>query len=207
MLSRSKNPAFDLLDIPPGYLNLMGYVDESEVNGPGKRAVVWMQGCHRHCPECFNPASWSFEINRLMSVEAIATQILANSNNEGVTFSGGEPFWQAPALADLARRLKAAGLSVMSFSGFTLEQLQAEGGPAGAADLLAQLDILIDGPYVPELAINSPDSPVSSSNQVVRIFNPDFFDRLDWASDQVEIHILKDGTRIATGYRQFTLAD
>ncbi len=82
------NPYLSLLEIPAGYLNIMGYVDESEVNGPGSRAVVWVQGCLRECPGCFNPDSWSFEINELVSVDALAERVLSNPNNEGVTFSG-----------------------------------------------------------------------------------------------------------------------
>ncbi|MBD2578754.1 4Fe-4S single cluster domain-containing protein [Oscillatoria sp. FACHB-1406] len=187
--------------IAPDYLNIMGYVDESEVNGPGSRAVVWVQGCARECPGCFNPASWSFETNQLIPISQLAEKILSNPNNEGVTFSGGEPFWQAIALAELAKILKAKGLNVMSFTGFTLPQLQAADAPPGAAELLEQLDILIDGPYVESLAIHSPDSPVSSRNQKVRILNPAFADRITWASDQMEIHILKDGSRIITGFR------
>lgn len=199
---RSKPDAYqELLEIPPGYLNIMGYVDESEVNGPGCRAVIWVQGCLRECPGCFNPASWSFEVNQLVTVESLVEKILSNDRNQGVTFSGGEPFWQAPALANLARQVKAAGLSVMSFTGFTLEQLQSEYAPAGSQDLLAQLDLLIDGAYIQSLAIHSPDSLVSSSNQRVHLFNPEFQDRLTWASDQLEVHILKNGERIVTGYQ------
>ncbi len=190
-----------LMQIPPGYLNIMGYVNESEVNGPGRRAVVWVQGCLRECPGCFNQESWSFEINQLISVDSLAEKILSNPNNQGVTFSGGEPFWQAPALAILAHKLKAAGLNVMSFSGFTLEQLQSEYAPAGSQELLEELDILIDGPYIQSLAVNSPDFPVSSSNQRVHIFNPALKDQITWASDQIEIHIFKDGSRLVTGYR------
>ncbi|GAB4237418.1 MAG: hypothetical protein Kow0049_23170 [Stanieria sp.] len=195
-----KNPYLELMEIPPGYLNLMGYVNESEVNGPGCRAVVWVQGCLRECPGCFNPDSWSFEINQLMSVDTLVEKITSNPRNEGVTFSGGEPFWQAPALADLARKVKARGLNVMSFTGFTLERLQSEYAPAGSQDLLSQLDILIDGPYIQSLALNSPESPVSSTNQRVHIFNPALKDRITWASDQTEVHILQDGSRIVTGY-------
>jgi len=195
------NPDLELSKIPPGYLNIMGYVDESEVNGPGCRAVVWVQGCLRECPGCFNPQSWSFEIDRPISVNDLAQQILSNSRNQGVTFSGGEPFWQAAGLAELARQVKASGLNVMSFTGFTLEQLRSKSAPPDAQDLLEQLDILIDGAYVESLAINSPDSPVSSSNQRVHIFNPAFAERITWASDQIEIHVLKDGSRIVTGYR------
>jgi anaerobic ribonucleoside-triphosphate reductase activating protein len=204
---QTTNPSLAISEIPPGYLNIMGYVDESEVNGPGSRAVVWVQGCNRECAGCFNPASWSFEINQLISVEQLAEKILNNPRNTGVTFSGGEPFWQAPALAQLAKRVKAAGLNVMSFTGFTLKELQSESAPAGAQELLEQLDILIDGPFVESLAINSPDSPVSSRNQRVHIFNPAFQDQITWASDQIEIHILKDGSRIITGFRGQILSE
>ena len=198
------HPTLELLEIPPGYLNIRGYVDESEVNGPGSRAVVWVQGCLRHCPGCFNPESWAFEINQLIPIDRLVNQILSNPNNTVVTFSGGEPFWQAPALAEVARQVKAAGLNVMSFTGFTLERLRSDYAPAGSQALLAELDILVDGPYIEALAVHSPESPVASSNQRVHVFNPALQDRISWASDQLEIHILKDGTRIITGYRRYT---
>jgi anaerobic ribonucleoside-triphosphate reductase activating protein len=195
------HPYVSLFETPAGYLNIMGYVDASEVNGPGARAVVWVQGCMRECPGCFNEASWPFEINQLISVDNLVEKILADSRNQGVTFSGGEPFWQAPALFNVAKKVKAAGLNVMSFTGFTLEQLQSDYAPAGAQDLLTQLDILIDGAYVEALAVNSSDSPVSSSNQRVHVFNPSLQDQINWASDQIEVHIFKDGSRLITGYQ------
>lgn len=201
METKPSNPSLALVEIPPGYLNIMGYVDQSEVNGPGYRAVVWVQGCPRECSGCFNPDSWSFEVNQLIAVDTIAENILSNPNNTGVTFSGGEPFWQATALASLARKLKAAGLNVMSFTGFTLKQLQSESAPPSSQELLEQLDILIDGPFVESQAINSPMSPVSSRNQRVHVFNPALEDQITWASDQIEVHILKDGNRIVTGYQ------
>lgn len=89
----------------------------------------------------------------------------------------------------------------MSFTGFTLERLQSEYAPARSRELLAQLDILIDGAFVKSLAVNDPNSLVSSCNQKVHIFNPELKDKLDWASDQIEIHILQDGNRIITGFR------
>ncbi|MEO0434078.1 MAG: 4Fe-4S single cluster domain-containing protein [Cyanobacteria bacterium J06656_5] len=190
-----------LAKIPPNQLNIMGYVNRSEVNGPGRRAVIWVQGCLRKCPGCFNPASWSFEINQIVTVEEMVQRILSESENEGVTFSGGEPFWQAAALADVARRVKAHGLNVMSFSGFTLEELKKYTAPDNSQALLKNLDILIDGPYVESLAIHEPTSPVSSSNQRVHVFNPALADRITWASDEMEVHVFKDGSRLITGYR------
>ena len=178
----------------------MGTIKRSEVNGPGSRAVVWVQGCSRACGGCFNPASWEFEINQLVSIDEVVEIVLSEPIHEGVTFSGGEPFWQASALAEVARRVKGYGLNVMSFSGFTLEELSRDRAPNGASELLAELDILIDGPYLESQAINDPTSPVSSRNQKVRVLNPALRDRITWASDQIEIHILQDGSRIVTGY-------
>ncbi|WP_071187395.1 4Fe-4S single cluster domain-containing protein [Trichormus sp. NMC-1] len=201
METKSTEPLLALNEIPAGYLNIMGYVDKSEVNGPGCRAVVWVQGCPRECDGCFNPDSWTFEINQLVAIDTLAADIITNPHNTGVTFSGGEPFWQASALANLARQVKAAGLNVMSFTGFTLKQLQSESAPPGSQELLAELDILIDGPFIQSQAINSPTSPVSSRNQQVHVFNPEFKDQISWASDQIEVHVLKDGDRIVTGYQ------
>lgn len=198
---QKNHPYLSESEIPLGYLNIMGYVNASEVNGPGSRAVVWVQGCTRECPGCFNHASWSFEVNQLISVDNLVEKIFADSRNQGVTFSGGEPFWQASQLAVLAKKVKAAGLNVMSFTGFTLEQLQSDYAPNGAKDLLTQLDILVDGAYVEALAVNSPNSPVSSSNQRVHVFNPALSDKINWASDQLEVHIFKDGSRLITGYQ------
>ncbi|MEM7593727.1 MAG: 4Fe-4S single cluster domain-containing protein [Cyanobacteria bacterium P01_A01_bin.83] len=201
-MSKTKiDPYLQLLEIPPGHLNTMGYVDESEVNGPGSRAVVWLQGCQRECDRCFNPDSWSFEINKLISIDDLVEKILSNPKNTGVTFSGGEPFWQAPALTKVAKKVKAAGLNVMSFTGFTLERLHSEYAPACSQELINELDILIDGAFVSDLAVNDPNSLVSSSNQRVHVFNPELKDKLDWASDQIEVHIQKDGSRIITGFR------
>ena len=207
-MSDQVNAYLQLLDIPPGYLNLMGYIDESAVNGPGCRAVIWVQGCMRECPGCFNPNSWSFEINQLMSIDNLVEKVTSNPHHEGVTFSGGEPFWQASALADLARKLKIQGLNIMSYTGFTLERLQSEYAPAGSQDLLSQLDILIDGPYLRSQAINAPNSPVASSNQRIHVFNPALKDRINWVTDTTEIHVLRDGSRVVTDSRgQLFLSD
>ena len=95
----------------------------------------------------------------------------------------------------------------MSFPGFTLKKLRSADAPPGAKDLLAYLDLLIDGPFVASQAIHSPNSPVSSRNQRLHLFNPAFKDRITWASDQLEVHIFKDGGRIVTGYQGQLLTD
>jgi len=76
-------------------LNLAGFLAKSEVNGPGTRAVVWVQGCPIHCERCFNVQFQSFSPATLVPVNELAEMILALHGIDGVTFSGGEPFAQA----------------------------------------------------------------------------------------------------------------
>ncbi len=128
-------------------LNVAARVRSTEAEGPGHRYALWVQGCPLHCTGCCNPHMLAFEPARLTPVAEIAAEVLATPGIEGITFLGGEPFSQARALAALARRCRAAGLSVMVFSGHTLEHLQ-RGEGEGWADLLEATDLLIDGPYL-----------------------------------------------------------
>lgn len=112
--------------------------------GPGVRFVVWVQGCHRHCPGCVAPESQPMTTGTPVEVEALAWEI-ALSRAEGLTLSGGEPFLQAAALAELVRQVQAVRpMGVIVFTGYRLEELQQmpEAGP-----LLAVTDLLVDGPY------------------------------------------------------------
>ena len=108
---------------PKSALNLAGFLARSEVNGPGIRAVVWVQGCPIHCEGCFNPQSWSFSPAHVVAVDDLAKQILTLDEIDGVTFSGGEPFAQAAALADLGNQLKCAGLSIVTYTGYTHDEI------------------------------------------------------------------------------------
>lgn len=113
--------------------------------GPGRRTVIWVRGCARRCPGCVATPILGEGPSLDLTPEQLAEVILA-SGDEGVTFSGGEPFEQALALAHLARLLRAQGLSVLTYSGFTLEELRSDPTP-GALALLTMTDILIDGPF------------------------------------------------------------
>ena len=100
-------------------------LSRSAVNGPGERAVVWLQGCDLRCRGCFNPASHPFDGDRDKLVEEIGEWILACDGIEGVTFSGGEPFQQADDLRRLCEYIKLGrpDLSIGAFSGYMLEEL------------------------------------------------------------------------------------
>lgn len=123
--------------------------DRCDVLGPGTRAVVWVAGCPLRCRECVAPEFLSAAVGVLVRVVALAEQLLS-LDVDGVTFSGGEPFAQAGALAGLCGLLRGARpeLSLMSYTGFRFERLR-DRGSAAQRELLGWLDVLVDGPYLP----------------------------------------------------------
>lgn len=130
----------------PETLRIDRFLPLTRVEGPGLRACIWVQGCSIRCPGCAVPWTWPVGDGREIAVEELAERISASSGIEGVTFLGGEPFDQALALASLGARVRRVGLSVVTFTGYTVEDLRAALRP-GTADLLAVTDLLIDGPY------------------------------------------------------------
>ena len=127
-------------------LNLSGIVSDSIVDGPGIRTTVFSQGCPHQCPGCHNPETWEFGCGTDLSEETIVDIVRSNPLCRGVTFSGGEPFAQPEGFAKLAGLLKEKGYEVASYTGYTFEELLS--GSDEQRQLLAQLDILIDGPFL-----------------------------------------------------------
>ncbi|MFC1596922.1 4Fe-4S single cluster domain-containing protein [Planctomycetota bacterium] len=134
-------------------LNLGAWQTRSRVNGPGQRFVLWMQGCLLRCAGCVNQEFLPFVDRHRIPVEGMAGRVLAVEGIEGVTYTGGEPVAQAPALALLSARLRAAGLTIVCYTGYELEELTALDNPS-VARLLSSVDVLIDGPYVRHEAAN-----------------------------------------------------
>ena len=130
-------------------IRMCGIEPESIVDGPGFRYVLFVQGCSHHCKGCHNPESWPTDSGEDMTIAEIMDEIRSNPNLDGVTFSGGEPFEQVPALLELAKMIKTEGLGLMSYSGYTLEELK-DRGDAATDELLGLLDMLVDGRYVEE---------------------------------------------------------
>ena len=121
----------------------------TEAEGPGVRFALWFQGCPLRCPGCCNPEMLPFEGGRSVALPALLEQIQASATDhgiEGITLLGGEPLAHAAGGAALARRVRDRGLSIMVFSGYTLEEARRLPDPA-VAELLALTDILVDGPY------------------------------------------------------------
>ncbi len=117
------------------------------VNGDGLRAVLWTQGCYRHCPGCQNPETWDFAGGVEVDLEDIKRQLKTFKGQSGITFCGGEPFEQPEACKELADWCREElGWNVWSFSGYTYEQLREAGGAKW--ELVKSLDALIDGPFI-----------------------------------------------------------
>lgn len=129
-------------------IRIAGTVEDSIVDGPGLRFVVFVQGCPHRCEGCHNPETHDFSGGRLTDTDALFEQCMENPLCGGVTFSGGEPFCQPEALFQLGSRFKAEGKHLMCYSGWTFEELlkKAETDKS-TKKLLEILDILVDGRF------------------------------------------------------------
>ncbi|MBI2946940.1 MAG: radical SAM protein [Verrucomicrobia bacterium] len=106
-------------------LRLHSLLPCSRANGPGTRAVVWVQGCSLGCPGCFNPETHTVQGAESVAVDDLLQRIVGLGDSiEGITISGGEPLQQRPAVVELLRRVKAeTALSVILFTGFRWEEV------------------------------------------------------------------------------------
>ncbi|WAC04928.1 MAG: 4Fe-4S single cluster domain-containing protein [Methanoregula sp.] len=181
-------------------LNLANFLYRSSANGPGIRAALWVQGCPIHCKGCYNEEFWSFEPKMAVEVGALAEQITRIEGIEGVTFSGGEPFSQAEALAQLGQVLIKKDLNIITFTGYPYDHLITGNDPAWK-ELLDVTDLLIAGPYIAE---NRCDSALfGSSNQSLIFLTSRFKGHPDLgraATQKTEFIIGPDGTVITTGF-------
>lgn len=181
-------------------ISIAGFLERSAVNGPGIRSVLWVQGCPIRCPGCFNRSLWPFSRRHVIDHAILSERILALEGIDGVTFSGGEPFSQAAALACLGTELKSCGLHILTFTGYTYPALLSRSLPSWAA-LLEVTDMLVAGPYVPQL--HAECGPAASSNQEVIDLSCKSGPCQPAAAGPVrtaEITIKPDGEVVATGY-------
>lgn len=148
--SRACNsPTLRVLDIIPG----------TSVDGPGLRTSIYFAGCAHRCPGCHNPQSWDFTAGNEMSINEIVEEVDRHGFN--VTFSGGDPLYQLPALIPLAKALREKGYTIWCYTGFRYEE--AISIPE-AWSLLENIEVLVDGPYI-ESAKDSSLLFRGSSNQ------------------------------------------
>lgn len=124
-------------------MRVLNILQDSIVDGPGLRTVVFFAGCPHFCKGCHNPESWNRENGLEWSEEEIFTEVMKNEL-ASVTFSGGEPFLQAKEIAPLAQRLKQEGKNIWCYTGYLFEHLIDN--PDHRA-LLSSIDVLVDGKF------------------------------------------------------------
>ncbi len=146
-------------------LRIAGIVNDSIVDGVGMRFTIFVQGCPHHCPSCHNPQTHDFTGGKDTTTDELLSKIKANPLLDGVTFSGGEPFCHASTLAALGKEIHALGLNIVTYTGYTFEELLAGSDTHPEwTDLLRETDILIDGRF--EESLKSYDIPFrGSTNQ------------------------------------------
>jgi anaerobic ribonucleoside-triphosphate reductase activating protein len=185
----------------------------SVVNGPGERAVVWFQGCDLRCQGCWNQSTHAFDSRRERSVKEVGDWILS-CEVEGVTFSGGEPFQQAPELHLLCEYLKSErpDLSIGVFTGYTLHELahgcwrwraaDTDRWIKGSARLFEQikqfLDFAVFGRFWRTMA--SSDKPLCGSRNQRVVFFSDRYTEQDLEPQGYEVHIDAQGAIAITGF-------
>lgn len=129
-------------------LRIAGTVNDSIVDGPGIRFTIFTQGCPHNCEGCHNPQTHDFNGGTLVDTDDLLEKIKGNPLLDGVTFSGGEPFCQAHVLAELGKEIKALGMDIITYTGYTFEKLYENREQNGWGELLSVTDYLIDGPFI-----------------------------------------------------------
>lgn len=192
---------------------LQGKIDSSEVNGPGKRAVIWFQGCSLNCIGCHNPDTHRFDTSKFVLNEDIHSWILNLEDVEGITFSGGEPMQHVIDLIDLIRHIKDVrpDLTIGMFTGYTQRELETGNwstmhplgflghGTSGIWMRIAEtLDFAVMGRF--NLSRMTTTKPLcGSTNQDVVLFS-DRYTAKDFKPQSVQVTISGEGLVRITGY-------
>ena len=132
-------------------IKIYGIAKNSIVDGPGLRYAIFTQGCLHHCKGCHNPDSWAMDGGVEYDTDDIVEDILKDPLISGITFSGGDPFYQVDACADIIDKVNARSpklLEVATWTGFVFEDLLWD---EKYRKLLNKIHVIVDGPYREDL--------------------------------------------------------
>lgn len=128
-------------------IRVLDIIEDTMVDGPGFRTSIYCAGCGHRCKGCHNPQSWDFGGGRAMTTQELMRIIMADPY-ANVTFSGGDPLYQAAGFAELAQAIhRESNKDIWCYTGFTYESLIND----DQRELLASIDVLVDGPYIERL--------------------------------------------------------
>lgn len=180
----------------------------TQAMGPGLRTCLWVRGCPMRCAGCATPEFLALgrpeHAVTVSDISAWIDRAIAEHGITGVSFSGGEPFTQAPALARIAEHARARGLSTLSWSGFVRAHLEGPQAPTGSRELLGQLDVLIDGPFVQRRANGDPLR--GSENQRIHLLT-DRHRSEEFTQADVEVRLGQDGAVVTTGVMDYAATE
>lgn len=144
-------------------LRVIDIIEGTSVDGPGLRTSIYFAGCEHHCPACHNPQTWDFNAGSDMPIDELIKKVSEADFN--VTFTGGDPVYQARQLAKLAKRITDIGKTIWLYTGFTIEQLALM---ADARELLQYVEAVVDGPFVESLRDTDLAFRGSSNQRIIR---------------------------------------
>lgn len=125
-------------------LRVIDISEGTSVDGPGLRTSIYFAGCNHHCEGCHNPQSWDPKAGREVSIEELLKVIDFNDFN--VTFSGGDPLFQAEKVTELARRIKSElNKNIWCYTGYLWENIIDD---ERFLPLLKTIDVLVDSPFI-----------------------------------------------------------
>lgn len=140
-------------------IRIAGKISDSIVDGEGLRYVIFVQGCNHNCLGCQNPNTHDFNGGILITEDELFNEIKSNPIIDGVTLSGGDPFFQADKLINLCKNIHSIGLDIWAYTGFKIEDfLNYYNGASkdkrindSMMELLRNVDILVDGKFIQKL--------------------------------------------------------
>lgn len=166
-----------------------------KVLGPGNRLGIWLAGCPRRCEGCSNPELWEKQSRYEIPVERLLRLVAPVCQRaDGVTITGGDPFWQAEALTALLEGITAWTRDILVYTGYDKQELDASENPA-VHSCLDKIGVLIDGPY--NEARNDGTRLRGSANQGLFILRkslaPKYKAYLSQGENQIQNFMTKDG--------------
>ena len=183
-------------------LSVFKIIKKTSAEGPGIRFCIWVQGCSRHCKGCYAVKTWDKSKGTIISTVELFEKIKSQKDIEGVTFLGGEPFEQAEALAELAGMIKNAGLSLVTFTGNTYENLTSM-NDENVNKLLKYTDLFIDGEFKQDNLDYSRPWVASSNQRYLFLTDRYSMEDIIKAKNKVEIRISKSGSVFMNGMGDF----
>lgn len=179
-------------------LKVHSFIETSLGNGPGRRCVLWLQGCSLNCPGCFNVDTHDFSGGEQLTVAHVLSLINAAQQEFGITgltVSGGEPLQQAEEIVTLLELVREkTDLSTVVFTGFTFEEVSAM--PISER-IKRCVDVLICGRYIESMRVAT--GLAGSTNKTFHYFS-ERYQQSDFDDISVgEVIIDEKGRLVLTG--------